>query len=172
MVQGGTMIVNTLKSVIETGRPGAAWAAPAEIDFDGDVAFGPASTLTLELFGLTPGSGHDRLNVAGSVDVDGSLSLVPGGGFVPAPGDSVTLMTWASRSGEFGSVDGVQQPGGVDLALRYGVGAAVVLVVLRGDVNGDGFLTAADTAIATANQGLATTTKRACGCRARSHRVL
>jgi hypothetical protein len=138
--------------------PGAtANAAPAASAFDGDVTFGGAGTLTLEIDGLSPGTQHDQLTVAGTAALDGALALVPGGSFMPLAGDSFALLTWGSRTGEFTTVSGVQQPADLDLALRYDGAAAIVAVVLRGDVNGDGFLDAADTAIVNANQGLSTT---------------
>jgi hypothetical protein len=131
--------------------------SPAAIDFGGDLAFGAANLLEIELGGTAPGTQHDQLNVAGALATGGALALVPAGAFAPSPGDSFTLLTYGSRSGEFALVSGVQQPGGLDLALRYDAGAAVVRAVTRGDVNGDGSVTAADQAIITANLGLATT---------------
>ncbi|MGH0029941.1 MAG: dockerin type I domain-containing protein [Myxococcota bacterium] len=131
----------------------------AQVAFGGDVAFGPGSTLTLEIGGTTPGTEHDRLDVTGDAALDGAVDLVPIGGFAPALGSSLTLVTWATRSGEFTSVGGVQQPGGLDLALGYAAAAMVVTARRRGDVDGDGALTPADTAIvqAAATAGLATT---------------
>jgi len=152
-----TLLTSTSTLVLLLTLSGSAGAAPAISDFEGDVAFGSGGTLTLELFGTLPGTDHDQVNVAATADLDGALSLLPSGGFVPAVGDSFTLLTWGSRVGEFASVVGVQQAGNVDLALRYDAGAAVVATVQRGDVDGDGFLTTADTAIVNANQGLATT---------------
>lgn len=151
------LVITVAALVALATLPGSAAAAPAASAFDGDVTFGSAGTLTLEIEGLTPGTQYDQVTVANTATLGGTLALVPGGGFVPLAGDSFTLLTWGSRSGEFGSVSGVQQPGSLDLALRYDAGAAVVAVVVRGDVNGDGSLNAADTAIVSANQGLFTT---------------
>jgi len=131
--------------------------SPASIDFGGDLAFGAANVLEIELGGTAPGTQHDQLNVAGALATGGTLALAPAGAFVPALGQTFALLTYGSRSGEFAFVSGVQQPGGLDLALRYDAGAAVARAVKRGDVNGDGFVTAADLAIVAANLGLATT---------------
>jgi len=127
--------------------------------FDGDVAFGPAGTLTLEIGGTAAGTEFDRLDVAGNVALDGSLELVPSGGFAPSNGTNFTLVTYGTRSGEFRAVGGVQQPDGLDLALEYAPGAIVVAARPRGDVDGDGLVTAADTMIveAAAAAGLVTT---------------
>ncbi len=131
--------------------------SPAAIDFGGDLAFGAANVLEIELGGTAPGTQHDRLNVAGSLATGGALVLTPVGGFAPALGQSFALLTYGSRSGEFSFVSGVHQPGGLDLALRYDAGAAVLAAVKRGVVNGAGFLTPADAAIVAANLALATT---------------
>ena len=131
----------------------------AQIGFGGDLSFGPTGTLSLELGGLIPGSEHDRLDVTGDLALAGGVDLAPIGGFVPPLGASFTLLTHGSRSGEFSSVAGVRQPGELDLALGYAPGSVVVTTVLRGDVNGDGALTEADTAIVQTNSasGLVTT---------------
>lgn len=136
--------------------PSAA-AAPAAVAFDGDVAFGASGVLQLEVGGEAPGSEHDQVNVAGHASLDGVLALVPSAGFGATPGVQATLLTWGSRSGEFASVSGVQQPGGIDLAASYGAGALSVTARLRGDVDGDGALTPADLAIVDGNVGLSTT---------------
>lgn len=137
----------------------AAAAAPAAVAFDGDVAFGASGVLELEVGGEAPGSEHDQVNVAGQVSLDGALALLPLGAFGTAPGAQATLLTWGARSGEFASVSGVQQAGGIDLAVTYGAGALDVSTRVRGDVDGDGELTAGDTALveAAATAGLVTT---------------
>lgn len=153
------MRVHPLPSLVVALIAASAAADPAQVGFGGDLAFGPASVLTLELGGLAPGAGHDRLDAAGDAALSGHLDLLPIGGFVPSLGSSFTLLTFASRSGEFASVAGVPLPGGLDLAVAYGAGDVGLTVRLRGDVDGDGVLTAGDTAIveAAATAGLATT---------------
>lgn len=153
------MRVRPIPSLVVALLATSAAADPAQVGFGGDVAFGPASVLTLELGGLAPGTGYDRLDAAGDAALSGDLELLTIGGFAPPLGTSFTLLTCASRTGEFAGVAGVQQPGGLDLALGYGAGDAVVTVRRRGDVDGDGELTAADTAVveAAAAAGLVTT---------------
>lgn len=131
--------------------------SPAAIAFGGDVAFGAGNVLALEIGGTAPGTQHDQVNVAGTLATGGALALLPAGAFAPAQGDTFAVLTYGSRNGEFAIVSGVQQPGGLDLALRYDASAAVVRAVKRGDVNADGLVTAADQAIIAANLGLTTT---------------
>ncbi|MEX2207474.1 MAG: dockerin type I domain-containing protein [Myxococcota bacterium] len=130
----------------------------AQIGFGGDLAFGSLGVLALELGGLLAGSEHDRLDVAGELALAGGVELAAIDGFVPPLGASFTLLTHGARSGEFTSVAGIQQPGDLDLALRYAGGAVVANVVRRGDVNGDGQLTEADSAIVAAAAALGLTT--------------
>jgi hypothetical protein len=135
----------------------SAAAAPAVVAVDGDVAFGAGGVLGLEVGGEAPGSEHDQVNVAGQASLDGVLVLTPLGAFGTAPGAQATLVTWGARSGEFASVSGVQQAGGIDLAVSYGAGALGVAARLRGDVDGDGDVTPADQAVVGGNLGLFTT---------------
>ena len=57
--------------------------SPAAIDFGGDLAFGAANVLEIELGGTAPGTQHDRLNVAGSLATGGALVLTPLAGSRP-----------------------------------------------------------------------------------------
>ena len=85
--------------VVALAQPATSHAdGSAQIAFGGNVAFGPAGTLTLEIGGAAPGTEHDRLDVAGDAALDGAVDLVPIGGFAPAPGASFTLVTWATIS--------------------------------------------------------------------------
>jgi len=82
--------------------------SPATINMGGNVEFGESATLEIEIGGLTPGTQHDRVNIAGQATLNGTLELSLINGFVPAPGDSFTVMTFGSRSGTFSQI--VQPP--------------------------------------------------------------
>ncbi len=85
--------------------------------------------------------------MAGTAGLGGTLALLPGGSFGTTPGAEVTVITWASQSGEFATVSGVQQASGLDLAVGYGGTGLGVQTRRRGDVDGDGVVTPADQAI-------------------------
>ncbi|MBN2577720.1 MAG: PEP-CTERM sorting domain-containing protein [Pirellulales bacterium] len=87
-------------------------ASPADASFGGNVFFGSNARLEIEVGGLTPGSGHDRINVAQNAALDGTLELLLINGFLPADGDQVTVMTFGSRSGMFSQVNcpGLPEP--------------------------------------------------------------
>jgi hypothetical protein len=78
--------------------------SPAIINMGGNVEFGPSAAFEIEIGGLTPGTQHDRINIAGQATLNGALELSLINGFVPSPGDSFTIMTFGSRSGTFSQI--------------------------------------------------------------------
>ena len=77
-------------------RPGFS---PGTMAFGGDVSFSPAATLDIEIGGATPGTQHDRVTVADSATLAGTLAVNLMDGFVPTPGQQFTIMTYGSRTG-------------------------------------------------------------------------
>lgn len=74
--------------------------SPAAIDFGGgDVGFGSGSVLDIEVFGATPGAQYDQLLHINKLTFNGTLNLIFGNGYVPAPGSLLTLFDFASFSG-------------------------------------------------------------------------
>ncbi len=71
--------------------------SPAAVTLDTELVFGDAATLTLELGGLTAGSGYDQLVLGanGSLALDGALVLDLINGFTPAAGDSFAVLDFA-----------------------------------------------------------------------------
>ncbi|MGV3771328.1 MAG: beta strand repeat-containing protein, partial [Verrucomicrobiales bacterium] len=68
--------------------------------------------------GVNP-NGHDQINVTGLATLGGTLEITLINGFVPAVGNSFTVMTWGSRSGEFSNWLGtVSIPGQPDRAFK------------------------------------------------------
>jgi hypothetical protein len=68
----------------------------------GGLTQGPASTLNIELDGLAAGTEYDRLNLSGSVTLNGNL--VVSRSFTPNLGDRFAILTFANRTGQFASV--------------------------------------------------------------------
>ncbi len=132
----------------------APGGSPGLVSFAGNVVFSPASTLVLEIVGIAPGTGHDRIAVAGSATLGGALDLDAANVVV---GQTYAVLAHGARSGEFGTVAGIQTGAGLDLAIAYGATATTLTSVRRGDVNRDGLVDAADSAVVTTNLGAATT---------------
>src|SRR6185295_18502295 len=86
-VLGGTGQVQSV-SVFTSGQvsPGAS---PGNLTAAGSVLLS-SGALSIELNGLTPGTGYDRLTTAGTVTLGGMLNLSLG--FTPAPGDNFTIL--------------------------------------------------------------------------------
>lgn len=110
VVQGGTVIIDSLQPQVPVsveseavlGGSGTAGAitvssgtvAPGTspgILTAGDVIFNSSTMFTVELNGVSPGSGYDQLNVVGSVNL-GDAVLDPSLGFAGAAGSNFTLI--------------------------------------------------------------------------------
>ncbi|MCA9146580.1 MAG: cadherin-like domain-containing protein [Planctomycetales bacterium] len=95
---GGQLILSgTLKgagnftgSIVITGsfQPGNS---PAEVSFDGDLAFADSTSLEIEVVGSGATVKHDRLVVAGNFAADGTLNVRPKGVSLSATGGAGTL---------------------------------------------------------------------------------
>jgi hypothetical protein len=68
----------------------------------------PTGQLTARLGGLAAGTQYDQLAVAGAASLDGTLALVLVGGFIPATGDTFTVLTCTSETGSL-TIDGAGQ---------------------------------------------------------------
>lgn len=94
--QPGTLDYQSGIDLIEPGDPGTGNLRTAGATLDPHVA------LAVALDGATAGSGYDRLSATGPVSLNGaSLFLSVGSGFVPAVGESFTIVTGTSVSGTF-----------------------------------------------------------------------
>jgi hypothetical protein len=112
--------------------------------FGGDVSFSPAATLDIEIGGAAPGTQYDRVAVADSVALAGAIEIALVNGFVPTPGQQFTVMTYGSRTGEFGAVRSPTAPG-LSWTASYGPTSLTLTVGgLAGDMNSDGSVDALD----------------------------
>jgi VCBS repeat-containing protein len=74
----------------------------------GTVTVGTSGAVEIELGGTTPGTGagnYDQLNISGSATLSGALKVTVTGGFTPSIGDNFTIMTFASHSGTFATMN-------------------------------------------------------------------
>lgn len=122
----------------------------AQIAFDGGVAFDSTNVLEIELGGLTPGTQHDQLVIAGDAQLGGELALSLIGGFTPTVGDSFTILTSAGLNGTtFDTITG----GGLGLGLVVSYTATDVIVTAGrpGDLDMDGDVDGVDLGLAFTN---------------------
>ena len=65
-----------------------------------------AGTMRVHLGGTTVGTGYTRVAATGAATLAGTLDIVTDSGFTAAEGDTFQVMTFASRSGTFGTIVG------------------------------------------------------------------
>ena len=137
----GTLIGNVINFNGGSVRPGGD---PAETQtgvftIDGDYTQQDA-WLLIRIRGLLPGDEYSVLNVTGTASLDGMLEIVPVEGFIPRAGQQFTVMTFASRTGEFA---GVSDPRRYEVT--YSPTDVVVTVLdVTGDLDDDGDVDIAD----------------------------
>jgi hypothetical protein len=120
--------------------------------FGGDLTFGPLTFVRIEIGGLSPGSQHDQLQVAGDALLDGQLRAETIDGFNPAPGQQFTVLTAANV------VDnGLMLVGPLAGSLQMIVDESTVILLalsgLAGDYNNNGIVDAADYVVWRKNVG-------------------
>lgn len=92
----GTKVYSTVFS------PGQS---PGLVTDAGDAIFGTDVTVIMEIGGRTQGVGYDHYDVAGTLELNGTLVIALLDGFDPVAGDEFDLFDWGSVSGAFSSVD-------------------------------------------------------------------
>jgi hypothetical protein len=80
---------------------------------------GAGGKLLVELGGLIVGTEFDQFVVTGTSNLAGTLEIALINGHAPAIGNNYQIMTFASRSGTFGTVTGANVGGGVQLDVNY-----------------------------------------------------
>lgn len=122
-------------------RPGNS---PATVSYEGDVLFNSSASLIIELGGLTAGTQHDKIDVEGSLSLDGTLEVSLINSFSPTAGDSFDILDWGSLSGTFDALSlPALNPGLMwNASQLYAIGT--LKVGLAGDYNLNGVVDAAD----------------------------
>ena len=134
LIGSGTLDSNLVNT--GTVSPGAS---PGIITVDGDYTQDSSGALAIELDGTTPGSGYDQLAVTGAATLGGTLdvSLIPG--FTPTAGQSFAIMTYASHTGEFDTLNLPSLSGDLEWKLEYGSTAFLLSIpssVPNGSITG------------------------------------
>jgi hypothetical protein len=127
-------------------------ASPGIGHFAGDVEFGPAATLNIEIGGTLGGRQFDLLDVAGNAELAGTLAVSLVDGFRPRLGDEFALVGAVRTSGTFQRLVLPALEPGLEWSLDYR-GRSVTLVVattpgtIAGDMNLDGRVDRLDTGL-------------------------
>ena len=115
--QGGTLGgAGTISgSINNTGATVAPGSSPGVLTIDGNYAQGDLGALNIELGGLTIGTQYDRLAITGTATLGGTLNVALTNGFFPTNGNSFSVMTFTSRSGNFSIRNGLNLSSGLRL---------------------------------------------------------
>ena len=122
--------------------------SPASDTFTGNVNFGAASKLKIELGGVSAGTEFDQVHVTGQLALDGALSVSTINGFKPQAGQSFDILDWGTLIGTFGSlVLPTLEPGlawNTSQLYTTGVLSVATAAGIPGDFNHNGVVDAAD----------------------------
>ena len=115
-VQGGTLggtgsLGATVNNSAGTLAPGLSLSAGL-VTHTGAYTQGSSGSYDVEIGGLIPGTEFDRLSTSGAATLGGTLNLSLINGYVPNLGDTFTIMTFGSRTGDFATVNGSTIGGG------------------------------------------------------------
>ena len=98
-----------------------------------------AGTVEIQIGGLTPGTKHDQITHKGTANLGGELSIELVDGFKPLPGDSFTIMTFKSGTGEFEFLNGqtINNAGGFEIIYGENDVTLVTVANMSGDCDMD-----------------------------------
>ncbi len=111
------------------------------LSVDGDLVLEPGASIELDL--LSP-QHHDRVSVAGNVELSGVLVVSAASGFAPSAGDTYRIVDGRTLSGAFQSEQLPALASGLMWQVLSDGVSTTLLVTLSGDYNGDGAVDAAD----------------------------
>jgi T5SS/PEP-CTERM-associated repeat protein len=135
----------TISGTVTNGGMVAPGAAIGALTINGNYTQTAAGTLAIELAGQ---ASFDRLLVSGSAALDGTIAVALSGGFTPTLGETFSVLTFSSESGDFATYTGLSI--GDHLTLHHAfLGNSLVLTArpsLDGDINLDGVVNGLDIA--------------------------
>ncbi|MBI4664593.1 MAG: hypothetical protein HY735_37855, partial [Verrucomicrobia bacterium] len=128
ILNGGTLKATAIK--IDGGVLGGAGTvsgnvfnraqvSPTTLSIEGDYSQSADGVLNFGIRGISAGSQFDTLTISGKAALDGSLNVLLTNAFQPRPGNSFQVMTYASRTGSFANVKGLDLGGGSALTADF-----------------------------------------------------
>ena len=105
-IQGGGIISVPSATFVNAGSVGPG-SSPGALTITGSYTQTASGALDVEIGGLASGTQFDVLNVTGAATLDGALNLSVVGGFAPGDTESFRILTFASRSGDFATKNGL-----------------------------------------------------------------
>lgn len=96
----------TVAAPVSNGGTVLPGTSPGILTITGSYTQTAGGHLDIEIGGDIPGTGHDQLNITGAATLDGTLNLSATGGFAPSIGQTFTILTYASHTGCFATING------------------------------------------------------------------
>ncbi len=120
---GGQLVTQNSGTNGGTLIPGAA---PGAMALTGNYTQTTTGILVITISGTQNG----RLNISSFATLSGALSISLTNGYLPNLGDSFTIMTYISRTGQFATVTGTAIAAGKQFQVNYGATAITLSVVV------------------------------------------
>ena len=138
------------------------------IAVQGDFFHQERGTIAIDLGGLDAGIDHDAINVFGSIELEGDLSVsladVGGAPFQPSLGDRFEVLTATEDiTGQFANASLPELAAGLDWQIDYEATAVVLGVFASADFNRDGSVDGVDLAMWQGGAGQAADAEKADG---------
>ncbi|MCG8407599.1 MAG: hypothetical protein MI923_20575 [Phycisphaerales bacterium] len=112
-IQGGVLTGDgTVEDDVTNAGSVQPGASAGVFTIDAGYTQDAAGDLSIEIGGLTPGTEHDRLDVTGTANLGGTLTIEFINGFSPMVGDSFQIMTYGAHVGQFDMFDAPCLPAG------------------------------------------------------------
>ncbi|MBN9692108.1 MAG: hypothetical protein J0M24_17835 [Verrucomicrobia bacterium] len=108
----------TFGSAVVNGGEVQPGASPGRLVINGDFTQMNSGKLVIDLAGTQPGVTYDQLEVNGTAQLAGGLTVVRGSGYTPAPGSTFRVIRATGLTGAFGTLTGLTL-GGVTLQPGY-----------------------------------------------------
>ena len=101
-IQGGVITgIGTATASVANGGHAVPGLSIGTLGLTGNYVQSAAGHFDVQIGGRTAGTEYDQVTVTGTAAFSGGLDVTLANGFVPAGGDSFTLMTYASSTGAF-----------------------------------------------------------------------
>lgn len=150
-IAGAGEIAGSMRNVAATVRPGLPVGMISITGFYEQNADGRCE---IDLAGVVPGTGFDRIEIGGWANLDGALSVRLMGEFQPSPGDAFEIMTYAGREGNFSAIALPDHRPEWTLLFEVSDTGVSLFTALPGDLDGDGGIALGDLAALLGRYGL------------------
>jgi hypothetical protein len=130
----GDVSIETVGSVSVNDE--AEWVGQSSV---AGLTLAPTSSLRIDLAGLEPGTGHDRIDVFEHAALDGTLVLMTRANFVPPSGSQYVVLAAGATSGGFDAVDVSGLGSGKGAAVEITSDSVIVTITCIADIADNDF---------------------------------